>query len=484
MPKRSLADQLEEAIQSMLAQPDAALPPPPQLEAGLAPLLQIARELRAIPRAEFKDRLKADLERRYQMATPAQHVSAVQQTAVPRMRIRNAAAAIEFYTKAFGAVETMRFSGDGKRIDHAEIQIGNSLLMLADENPDYGFVSPQEYGGSPVAIHLYVDDADAVAAQAVAAGARLVTPVRDQFYGDRSGTVEDPFGYSWTIATRVKDMSLAELHEKFDTLMAESSAKTSGVDNATEKLHSITPYLVAKDAPALMDFMKEAFGAQEEFRAIGSAGGIHGELRIADSTVMVGGGGPELTWRGEPRPAALHMYVENIDAVYDRALAAGGISVDPPTDHEYGERGASVQDQFGNYWYLATSMGESYKPEGLRAVTPYLHPLRAEPLITFLKRAFGAVELEKYASPQGVVHHAKIRIGDSALEMGEAHGKYQGMTSMFYLSVPDVDATYRRALDAGASSISEPADQSYGARTAGVKDAFGNEWYLATPIAT
>jgi uncharacterized glyoxalase superfamily protein PhnB len=111
-----------------------------------------------------------------------------------------------------------------------------------------------------------------------------------------------------------------------------------------------------------------------------------------------------------------------------------------------------------------------------------MHPLRAEPLIGFLKRAFGAREIAKYASPEGVVHHAEIRLGDSVVEMGEAHGPYQPMQSMFYMYVPDCDAVYRRALAAGAKSIQEPADQYYGDRTAAVNDAFGNQWYIATHI--
>ena len=103
-------------------------------------------------------------------------------------------------------------------------------------------------------------------------------------------------------------------------------------------------------------------------------------------------------------------------------------------------------------------------------------------MISFLRRAFGAEELEKYASPDGVIHHAKIKIGDSMLEMGEAHGPYQPMPSTFYLYVPNVDATYSRALNAGATSTSEPVDQPYGDRSAGVKDVFGNQWYIATQI--
>jgi PhnB protein len=141
-----------------------------------------------------------------------------------------------------------------------------------------------------------------------------------------------------------------------------------------------------------------------------------------------------------------------------------------------------VKDQFGNHWYIATFKGEKYIPEGMHAITPYLHPFRAEPMISFLKRAFGAQELEKYASPDGVIHHAKVRIGDSMLEMGEAHGPYQPMATMFYLYVPDVDVAYRRALGTGATSIAEPADQPYGDRNAGVKDPFGHQWYLAGRI--
>ena len=113
---------------------------------------------------------------------------------------------------------------------------------------------------------------------------------------------------------------------------------------------------------------------------------------------------------------------------------------------------------------------------------PVLHPLRAEPVLNFMKKAFGAQELGRFASPDGVIHHATLKIGDSHVEMGEAHGKYQPMQSMFYLYLPNVDAVYHRALAAGATSISAPADQPYGDRNAGVRDSFGNEWYIATHI--
>lgn len=332
MPKRSRADQLDQAIEVMFANTSQ------EFEPSLGPLVRMARELRDLPRENFKARLKSDLERKISMAGQ------------------------------FGA-------------------------MPQEKQPEGTAVSPI------------------------------------------------PKGY-----------------------------------------HTITPYIVVQDAAALIDFTRQVFRAEETFRTIGGAGGIHAEVRIADSILMIGGGGPELSWHGESQPTALHVYVEDTDAVYERALQAGALSLNAPVDQPYGERGASVKDQFGNDWYIATWKGKSYVQEGLRAVTPYLHPLRAEPLIDFLKRGLGAQEVARYASPDGVIHHAQIRIGDSILEMGEAHGPYQPMAAMFYLYVPNVDAMYARALSAGATSICAPADQPYGDRNAGVKDAFGNQWFIATHI--
>jgi PhnB protein len=210
--------------------------------------------------------------------------------------------------------------------------------------------------------------------------------------------------------------------------------------------------------------------------------GVHSEVRIGDTTLMMGGGIPGKKFPGTLQPNALHIYVEDADAVTQKAVAAGATLIDPVRDQEYGERSSAVRDKAGNYWYIATAKGDKYVPEGLFSVNPYLHPRRAEPLIGFLKRAFGAQEVAKYASPDGVVHHAVVRVGDSVLEMGEAHGKYDTMEAMFYIYVPNMDAVYRQALAAGATSFQEPTDQPYGDRNAGVKDAFGNKWYIATHV--
>ena len=135
-------------------------------------------------------------------------------TATPYLIVKDAASAIEFYKKAFGATELMRHADPSGKIGHAEIQIGDSHIMLADEFPEMGFRSPQAYGGSPVSIYLYVEDVDATANRAVAAGAKLDRPVQDQFYGDRSGGVMDPFGHVWHIATHIEDVAPEELRKR------------------------------------------------------------------------------------------------------------------------------------------------------------------------------------------------------------------------------------------------------------------------------
>jgi PhnB protein len=135
-------------------------------------------------------------------------------TATPYLIVNDGARAIEFYKKAFGATELFRMAGPDGKIGHAEIKIGDSPIMLADEVPAMGHRSPHSLGGSPVSILLYVEDVDAVFEQAVAAGAKVARPVADQFYGDRTGGVTDPFGHAWHIATHKEDVSSEELQRR------------------------------------------------------------------------------------------------------------------------------------------------------------------------------------------------------------------------------------------------------------------------------
>jgi PhnB protein len=478
MPKRSLPNQrevehLDQAIDAMLARRAGKAS---KATPSLRPLLRVAEGLRDLPRQGFQANLKKKLERSASMPTATEPTAAIRTVASPRLSYKDPAKAIEFYERAFGAKESWRFENEGG-LAHAEIKIGDSVILLCGEWPEGGRFSAETLGQSPVGMVLNVPDADAFIAHAVAAGAKVIRPIADQFYGHREGTMVDPFGYTWTASTVKEEMPVEEMHRRFRAMMAQQKPPVP----IPRGFRTVTPYIVAADGEAMIEFAKKAFGAEEKFRGIGSAGGIHAELRIGDSMVMMGGGIPGSEFKATPNTTAIHLYVKDADAVYREALAAGATSIQEPADQEYGERSASVKDAAGNHWYIATAKGENYIPRGLDSVNVYLHPLRAEPVIRFLQRAFGARELARYASPDGVVHHAQLRIGDSVVEMGEAHGPYQPMASMFYLHVPDCDAMYRSALAAGATSLSEPKDQPYGDRNAGVKDPFGNQWYLAAP---
>lgn len=328
---------------------------------------------------------------------------------------------------------------------------------------------------------LSVPNVDAFVGHAVAAGATIVRPISDQFYGRREGTLQDSFGYLWTVSTVVEEMSVEEMHRRMNIGPPES-AKRTAVDPVPKGYRTLTPYIVAQDAAVLIDFVKQAFGAEETFRSIGGAGGIHAEVRVGDSMLMMGGGGPGLEWSGKPKQFGFHYYVPDCDTTYKRALEAGATSITEPVDQPYGERSSTVRDAAGNFWYIATYQGDNYKWEGAPDIQPCLHPLRADPVINFLKRAFNAEELGRHADPLGVIHHATLKIGSSHLELGEAHGPYQPMPGMFYLYVPDCDAIYDLAVAAGAKSTMEPTDHPYGDRSGAVQDAFGNEWWIATHV--
>jgi PhnB protein len=131
----------------------------------------------------------------------------------PHIVCAGAADAIEFYKKAFNAVEISRLPGEDGKLMHAEIRIGDSVVMLVDESPDWGMIGPKSLKGSPVTIHLYVDDVDAVVQQAVQAGAKVTVPVEDMFWGDRYGKLEDPFGHQWSVATHLREVSPEEIKQ-------------------------------------------------------------------------------------------------------------------------------------------------------------------------------------------------------------------------------------------------------------------------------
>lgn len=147
-------------------------------------------------------------------------------TLTPFLTCRDAARAIEFYKQAFGAeVRGGVATGPDGKVMHAELKIGDSIIMLSDEYPEYGSLSPQSIGGSPMGLHIYLDGVDAAFDRAVKAGAKVDMPVMDQFWGDRYGKLTDPFGYKWSIATHIKDLSEDEMKQAMDEAMAKTEDK-------------------------------------------------------------------------------------------------------------------------------------------------------------------------------------------------------------------------------------------------------------------
>lgn len=138
--------------------------------------------------------------------------------ASPMLAIKDAAAALEFYKKAFGAVEVMRLADPSGAVLHGEFKIGDALFMVAEENPAYN-QSPQTLGGTSVILSVYVPDVDAMFERATAAGAKVIFPLRDQFYGDRAGRLQDPFGHLWIFATRIEEVSTEEMQRRMDAMM-------------------------------------------------------------------------------------------------------------------------------------------------------------------------------------------------------------------------------------------------------------------------
>ena len=148
------------------------------------------------------------------MTSKVNHIPEGFYTVTPYLIIKDAAKAIEFYKQAFGATEVLRIASPDGKIGHAEIKIGDSHIMLGDEMAEMGYLSPQSLGGTPVTMMIYVEDVDTVAGQAVAAGAQVLKPVENQFYGDRAGSFTDPFGHQWHIATHIEDVSPEEVRKR------------------------------------------------------------------------------------------------------------------------------------------------------------------------------------------------------------------------------------------------------------------------------
>jgi PhnB protein len=415
------------------------------------------------------------------MATSTAAAPQPRASAVPYLSVRNAAAALEFYKKAFGAVEVTRLNQPDGRIGHAEISIEGARVMLADEFPEIGFQSPETLGGSTVHIQLDVSDVDALARRAIESGADVVRAVADQFYGARSGQFRDPFGYVWTISTQKEALSNEEMQRRIDEMYRRQDAPAATPSYMREGFRSITPYLIVPGTAQLIDFMKAAFGAEERFRVArpGSDAIMHAEVKIGDSMIEMADANPQFP----PTPATLVLRVSDPDAIYNRALSAGATAFDPMRDSNYGTRAGTVVDASGNRWHIFAPLPDDKIFTNFHSITPHLYAASAVELINFLQDAFGGEEVYRAEMPGGAIPHAQVRIGDSVVAVAGGHGSsYTPMPATLHLYVPDADAAYERALRAGASSIQPPTTQPYGDRSGGVTDPFGNRWFLATHL--
>lgn len=239
---------------------------------------------------------------------------------------------------------------------------------------------------------------------------------------------------------------------------------------------SVTPYLIVEGAAQFIEFLKSAFAATERRRVSAPSGLImHAEVTIGNGLIELA----EASTDYPKSPAAIHLYVEDADVTFDRAIQAGATSMYPVADQTWGDRQGGVKDLFGNHWYIAKA-NWTPGPDGIPAVQPFLHLHAAHAMITFAEAAFDAESLGVAKSPEGLVRHATLRIGNATFEVDEAHGEFQPINCCIHIYVPDVDAIHAQALKAGAISLEAPQDKPYGDRSATIKDPWGNSWFVAS----
>ncbi len=325
MPDSELVEQLDRAIESMLA----GSPPAAAAEADLAALGAIAGRLRHLPSEHFKTRLKTELQRRASMSSTASVLTSVREgfrTVTPFLIHEKAPELVEFLKSTFGAEEVKRNNGGEPGGFYSELRIADSNLMIAGG-------TAARWGNLTSALHVYVPDCDAAYGRALEAGAVTLMGSKgeptDQPYGERSAAVQDAFGNYWYIATHL------------------ASAP------AGEDIGSVLPYLHPEGALKYIDFLKRAFGA-EEMAVYEHAGRVmHASMRVGSAVLEMG----EPEDRTGIPSNGMFLLVEDVEAAYARALEAGATSVRPPDDLPYGLRSAIVRDPAGYLWWTARWKG-------------------------------------------------------------------------------------------------------------------------------
>jgi PhnB protein len=257
--------------------------------------------------------------------------------AYPYLIVHDGAAAIEFYREVFGAEELFRMQDpDGTRIGHAELRLGPITIMLADEYPELGIRSPMAFGGTGVTLHLHVDEVDTLAARAIRAGATMVREPADYDHGERQCRVRDPFGHEWLLGHPIGKTSSQ------DRIAPSEAESASGRPD-------LFPTLRYRNEAAAIAWLERAFGFHRHAIVTGDDGAIvHAELRLGTGIMMLGVG-PEC---GEG--FSVYARVDDVDAHYHRARAAGAEIVRPLHDTDYGSREYGARDLEGHTWYFGT----------------------------------------------------------------------------------------------------------------------------------
>ena len=251
----------------------------------------------------------------------------------PYLIVRGAAPAIEFYREVFGAVETMRMADpDGRRIGHAELRLGPVTIMLADEYPELGILSPEAFGGTGLTLHLHVDDVDSLAERAIRAGATMVREPADYEHGERQCRVRDPFGHEWLLGHAIG-----------------AAAEKVAAHSPNSDAPNVFPGLRYRDEHAAMDWLTRAFGFQRHALFTDDDGNVvHAEMRLGPGIVMLGAA-PECA-----EGFNIYVHVEDVDTHHARARDAGAEIVRPLADTGYGSREYGAKDLDGHHWYFGT----------------------------------------------------------------------------------------------------------------------------------
>ena len=295
----------------------------------------------------------------------------------PQLTVLEVDPAVDFYVEALGAERVLSMPGPDGKTMHAEIRIGDSILMLDPEMGGEGMKAPPSLGGSPAGLMTYVDDVDAAYAALIAAGATSVMQPEDMFWGDRYAAVIDPFGHRWSVATHLEELTDEQMMQRAELAFApppkgkkakakakaepawRSVAAAAATETRPSQYHTVTVDFTVADASAAIEFYKLAFGATELSRMPGPDGKLmHAEIKVGDSILMLADERPEMGQRSATTlggsPVGLHYFTEDVDAAYAQATAAAARPVMPVDDMFWGDRYGAVLDPSGFVWGIAT----------------------------------------------------------------------------------------------------------------------------------